>query len=521
MKAIIDLGKVGLTPGGDWATGKNYEKLTLVLNRLSGGGDGCGYISLKDNNSVRPGTDPETWMKVVEVGQSIYDLCVARGYQGTEDQFVAEYNAAVADALAAAASAAAQEAQVAAAEQQRVSAEQARVLAAQAQAQAAQAAQSAEEARQAAERARAAAETLRADTFATQSAAMTTALGLAETATTAANEAAASANTAAQEANAAAQAAADYANRVAALEEAKARIFRDLGYRAEYSTIQLAVGEAGKYVKCESRTAVANSAFNISAPFDVEACSELLIKTGYNPSDSSHAALDISVIAIYEEIERTRVVQKTNAGGQPLYYVVEVDPETGTETVTTEETTTNTGHPVYTSETYTEHRYLPNNEDRWVQIPDSGYYVANIPQSCKCVISYKPGVTDMEVVVVKHGALANLTSQIFGIYEHRTMGEAVVSLAARIAALEARHDRLGNATAGNFDALEYTKNNAPVVLLGHGVPAGATAPENWPAGLHWDGIPWFAGQVYINLDAGSAGVYYAINNTAVSGWKNA
>lgn len=67
--------------------------------------------------------------------------------------------------------------------------------------------------------------------------------------------------------------------------------------------------------------------------------------------------------------------------------------ESGNETVTTDETTENTGYPVYVMETYTEARYLPNNEDRFVEIPDSGYYVANIPQSCKVVISYKPGVS--------------------------------------------------------------------------------------------------------------------------------
>lgn len=207
MKAVIDLGKVGLTFGGVWQTGKNYEKLTFVLNKLSNGGDGCGYIAIEDSNSVRPDTDPTRWQKASEVGESIYDLCVARGYQGTEDQFVAEYNAAVAAANAAAASASAVEAQVAAAEASRVSAENSRVQAEASREAAEQSRRSAEDARVAAENARVAADNLRQQTFERQSAEMTTAIGLAETATSAANAATEAANAAAASANAAAAAA--------------------------------------------------------------------------------------------------------------------------------------------------------------------------------------------------------------------------------------------------------------------------------------------------------------------------
>ena len=294
-----------------------------------------------------------------------------------------------------------------------------------------------------------------------------------------------------------------------------------LGYNAARSIVNLELGISGKYVKCATRSAVANSSFAISKPFAVDACSELLIKTGFNPSDSSHAALDLTVIAIYEEIERQRTVQKKNASGAPLYYAVNIDPETGSVTVTTDETTEDTGYPVYTTETYTEQRYLPNNEDRFVAIPDSGYYVANIPQSCRVVVSYKPGVTDTAVIVEKHGALANIISQVFGLYEHRTMVEAMVSLAARVDALESRQGLLGNATAGTLDVSELTKCLYPTILRGHGVPAAATIPENLPDGLPWDGVPVFVGQIYINLDASSGGLYYATGHDSVSDWKQA
>ena len=296
---------------------------------------------------------------------------------------------------------------------------------------------------------------------------------------------------------------------------------RDIGYNASYSTITLQLGVSGKYVKCSTRSAASNSSFAISKPFDVEACSELLIKTGYNPSDASHAALDISVISLYEVMERQRTVQKKDEDGNPLYYVTIIDSESGNVTVTTDETTDDTGYPIYTVETYEESRYLPNNEDKFVAIPDSEYYVAIIPQSCKAVVSYKPGITDMKVLVSKHGALANLASQIFGIYEHRTMVEAMASLYARVAALENSRGLIGNATAGMLDAIELTRFRYPLVLYGHGVPAAANIPVNLPDGLPWDGIPVFIGQLYINLDASESGVYYAIGHDAVSNWKQA
>ncbi|MBQ7422295.1 MAG: hypothetical protein IJV27_09175 [Prevotella sp.] len=301
----------------------------------------------------------------------------------------------------------------------------------------------------------------------------------------------------------------------------RVRLYRDLGYNATESKVTLTAGETGKYVKCSTRAAAANENFNISAPFDVEACSEILIKTGYNPSDGTHSPLDISVIAIYEETERTRTVQKKNGSNQPLYYVVTVDPETGNETVTDEETTEDTGYPVYVQETYTEQRYLPNNEDRFVAIPDSGYYVANIPQSCKCVVSYKPGISGNQIIIVKHGALANLTSQLFGAYERRAMAEAIAQLSERIDAMESGREHLGNATAGTVDVEGLTKNNMPLILRGHGAPSESVKPINLPEGMPWDAIPPSLDHLYVNVDAVSNGVYYPVGVSSVSDWKNA
>ena len=355
------------------------------------------------------------------------------------------------------------------AEQNRVNAEAARVLAEQARVNAEQARVNAEAARVLAEQARADAETARQSGYS------------------------------------------GFNTRITANESLLDNLKRDLGYNATSSIITLTAGQAGKYVKCATRSAEANAGFNISAPFNVDACSELLIKTGYNPSDNDHASLDISVVAIYEEMERVRTVQAEDGNGNPLYYEVDEDGNP-----TTTQTTVDTPYPVYTTETYTEYRYLPNNEDRFVAIPDSGYYIANIPQSCKCVISYKPGVSDLSVIVVKHGALANITSQIFGIYEHRTMGEAVTQLALRISALEAKADKMGSAQADKIDAFEYRSYLYPVLLRGAGAPAAAVIPDNLPDGLPWDGIPVFIGQMY--MDTTNRKLYLAFGNSAVSDW---
>nr|DAG63313.1 MAG TPA: hypothetical protein [Caudoviricetes sp.] len=105
--------------------------------------------------------------------------------------------------------------------------------------------------------------------------------------------------------------------------------------------------------------------------------------------------------------------------------------------------------------------------------------------------------------------------------DHRVVAEAIVSLAARLDALEGSRDRLGDATAGTVDVRGLTRCRYPLVMLGRGVPAEANVPVNLPDGLPWDGVPAFAGQQYINLDAESDGLYYAAGVDSVADWKQA
>lgn len=107
------------------------------------------------------------------------------------------------------------------------------------------------------------------------------------------------------------------------------------------------------------------------------------------------------------------------------------------------------------------------------------------------------------------------------IYKHRTMVEALASVEARLAALESSRGLLGEVTAGRLDVTELTTYLYPRVLYGHGVPSASVIPDNLPKGLPWDGVPVFIGQIYINLDATSAGMYYAKGHNSVSDWKQA
>ena len=52
MDFKIDLGKVGLTTGGEWKSTVSYERLTVVTK------DGQSYVSKKDNKGVNMDSVP-------------------------------------------------------------------------------------------------------------------------------------------------------------------------------------------------------------------------------------------------------------------------------------------------------------------------------------------------------------------------------------------------------------------------------------------------------------------------------
>ena len=156
------LAAVGIVVKEPWADDISYEMLNYTLWRVQDGGDGCGYVALKNNFGVRPDSDPTTWRKAVEAGQSIYDLAVKYGhFIGTEEEFEAQYQAALAAANNAAAAASETNTQIQQAEAGRVAAEQARETAESGRSDAEIARASAETGRISAENARNDAETIR------------------------------------------------------------------------------------------------------------------------------------------------------------------------------------------------------------------------------------------------------------------------------------------------------------------------------------------------------------------------
>lgn len=123
--------------------------------------------------------------------------------------------------------------------------------------------------------------------------------------------------------------------------------------------------------------------------------------------------------------------------------------------------------------------------------------------------------------LTEHQSLDGYYQKTEASLDHRVVAEAIVSLTARLDALEGSRGLLGDATAGTVDVRGLTRCRYPLVMLGHGVPAEANVPVNLPDGLPWDGVPAFAGQQYINLDAPSGGLYYAAGVDSVADWKQA
>ena len=92
---------------------------------------------------------------------------------------------------------------------------------------------------------------------------------------------------------------------------------------------------------------------------------------------------------------------------------------------------------------------------------------------------------------------------------------ALTSVLEDIKALKALIDNGGHHKAISYDAEEgFNVCGKRFILHGHGVPSADTIPDQF-------GIPAFVGQMYINEDAASAGLYYAKGTSAVSDWKNA
>ena len=62
--SAIDLGKIMITPAGEWSPSRSYEILTAVEH------NGSGYVAVADNTAVEPGTNDSVWMMFAQAGHS-------------------------------------------------------------------------------------------------------------------------------------------------------------------------------------------------------------------------------------------------------------------------------------------------------------------------------------------------------------------------------------------------------------------------------------------------------------------
>ena len=84
---MLDLGKIMITPEGEWKSDKTYEYLSLVFHNNGG------YVAKKDNANVEPGTDDDIWMFLGQTFRNTYnrlqaELYAIREYHGAPRLFM-------------------------------------------------------------------------------------------------------------------------------------------------------------------------------------------------------------------------------------------------------------------------------------------------------------------------------------------------------------------------------------------------------------------------------------------------
>lgn len=77
----IDFGRIAFVFEGDWDGNRQYSRLSTVRYSI----DGCGYVAIKDNRGVMPGTNLDIWRKIVDKGD--------KGDKGDEPQITLETDA--------------------------------------------------------------------------------------------------------------------------------------------------------------------------------------------------------------------------------------------------------------------------------------------------------------------------------------------------------------------------------------------------------------------------------------------
>lgn len=555
MTQTIDLGKVAITPGGVWDKTKSYEALTEVVNEA----DGCGYIALRDNVNVKPGTDDRIWMLAVQAGKSIYQLAVLRGYTGTEDQFVAEYNAAVAAANTAATEANAKMAQFTELERLRAEAELARKAAEEARIEA-------EKARALAEASRAAAEALRAQAEAARKEAEIQRTRESSAAVQAANTAAALAGRNASEANAAAalanekaatadKAAKDAEEAIAKFEAPKdGQIYgRKNGTWVPAADENLAKDVArvkkttGPYTDrpdivltaLENNVAINKAGVKVAKPgwaiaeFEAVKGNEYLFKPGAMDGDvcifaekiTKEEIRNIDYTYTYDEAGRIATARATYSGQQHSYTYAYEFGEEGTvisETITDDQTGAIIPALPYQYKT-TVGSYQPMTVlNAAAELPADAFcrLVSHFQNdtNLRVVVSYNMASADLRMGVIRDGFTASICTQLSNLAKRiANTTEYVYLVETTVDTMRTDVDGLLHDVQTRPDFYELPLlAGQPMKLFGAGTPQEAVVPVNWigldKGGYAWNGQPSALGQEYINTSVNTGGHYTAVKD---------
>lgn len=82
MAQDIDLGKISITPKGNWTADSVVE-----YNDIWAYGEGK-FLALKDSVGIVPSDDRVNWFMLSMAGKSAYQIAVEGGYVGTEEAWL-------------------------------------------------------------------------------------------------------------------------------------------------------------------------------------------------------------------------------------------------------------------------------------------------------------------------------------------------------------------------------------------------------------------------------------------------
>lgn len=326
---------------------------------------------------------------------------------------------------------------------------------------------------------------------------------------------------------------------VAVLSAKVDRIRQTLGHYSTRSSITLTAAETGVAIS-SAGVKVSKSGWAI-AEFEAEKGVEYLFKPGTTDGSvcifaqkvTSKEIRSIAYTYTYNE-DGTIATASATYNGATRTYTYAYSEEDGSVAITDESGNTVSALPYqYESTVGT---YLPMTRlNAGAELPEDGYcrFMSHFQgsSSLKVVVSYKVDSADLTMQVVKDGVFASIATQLGNLSGDISLTQSALSNEETLGAqLDAAVERIIEAL-DNFGDVKCESISSkdipmvcgkPMILYGHGVPSASTVPANWDKDTmgEWTGVPTFIGQHYINVDASSAGEYYAKGTSSVSDWIN-